>query len=85
MPVLLRAVACDACWDDAVHFPGRELGQIDAEMTVEQLSLVPRLISPTDECRTAHFGVCPAKRASDDSSLLLAIWRQHRQTVEGAG
>jgi hypothetical protein len=35
--------------------------------------------NPTDECRITHFDVCPAKRAPDDGSLLLAIWRQRRQ------
>jgi hypothetical protein len=36
-PVPLRTVACDACWDDAVHFPDREPARPDVERVVEQL------------------------------------------------
>lgn len=36
-PVPLRTVACDACWDDAVHFPDREPERPDVELVVEQL------------------------------------------------
>jgi hypothetical protein len=36
-PVPLRTVACDACWDDAVHFPDREPVRPDVELVVEQL------------------------------------------------
>lgn len=35
--VPLRTVACDDCWDDAVHFPDREPEQVDVDLTVEQL------------------------------------------------
>ena len=137
-PVPLRTVACDDCWDNAVHFPDREPEQIDVEWTVEQLRPGPVAdprdgggttckecgaactwhrtergrwlllepggyptdkippgkrwrvagdgtavnlgsANPSDECRITHFDVCPAKRAPDDGSLLLAIWRQRRQ------
>ena len=36
-PVPLRTVACDACWEDAVHFPDREPERIDVELVAEQL------------------------------------------------
>ena len=36
-PVPLRTVACDACWEDAVHFPDREPERIDVEFVLEQL------------------------------------------------
>lgn len=36
-PVPLRTVACDACWDNAVHFPDREPARPDVERVVEQL------------------------------------------------
>ena len=42
--VPLRTVACDDCWDDAVHFPEREPEQIDVELTVEQLRPDPSMI-----------------------------------------
>ncbi|WP_370012525.1 DUF6083 domain-containing protein [Nocardia cyriacigeorgica] len=35
--------------------------------------------NPTDECRITHFDVCPARRAPEDSPLLLAVWRGHRR------
>ncbi|WP_174552591.1 DUF6083 domain-containing protein [Nocardia speluncae] len=36
--------------------------------------------NPTDECRITHFDVCPARRAPEDGTLLLAIWRgNHRE------
>jgi Family of unknown function (DUF6083) len=137
-PVPLRTVACDACWEDAVHFPDREPERIDVGLTAEQLRPGPVTdprdgnasacrdcgaavtwhrttngrwlllepggyptdkippgrrwrvagdgtavnlgsANPTDECQITHFDVCPAKRAPDDSSLLLVIWRQRRQ------
>ncbi len=35
--------------------------------------------NPTDECRITHFDVCPAKRAPEDGTLLLAVWRENRR------
>lgn len=40
-PVPLRTVACDACWDDAVHFPDREPEPPNVELVVEQLRSAP--------------------------------------------
>lgn len=138
-PVPLHTVACDACWDDAVHFPDREPQRLDLAPVLEQLRAArvadPKegsattckdcdascswhrtergrwlllepgdyptdkippgkrwrvagdgtavnlgSASPTDECRITHFDVCPAKPAPEDSSLLLALWRQRRRT-----
>jgi Family of unknown function (DUF6083) len=41
--VPLRTVACDACWDDAVHFPDREPEIPNVELVVEQLKAAPVL------------------------------------------
>jgi hypothetical protein len=38
-PVPLRTVACDACWDEAVHFPDREPERLDVELTMAQLKV----------------------------------------------
>ena len=44
-PVPLRTVACDACWDDAVHFPDREPERPDVELVVEQLKAVAVVVT----------------------------------------
>jgi hypothetical protein len=71
-PVLLRAVACDACWDDAVHFPDREPGQIDVELTVEPLRPGPAA-DPRDEGGTTCHELrrCMSLASHRARSLLL--------------
>jgi hypothetical protein len=72
-PVLLRTVVCDACWDGAVHFPDREPGQIDVELTVEQLRPGPASIRearagpPVTNCGA----VCPWHRFERGRWVLL--------------
>ena len=40
-PVPLRTVACDACWDVAVHFPDRDSEPPDVELVMEKLRSAP--------------------------------------------
>src|ERR1700726_1103938 len=53
-PVPLRTVACDACWDDAVHFPDREPERIDVALAVEQLRPGP-VVDPREEIGRASW------------------------------
>jgi hypothetical protein len=72
-PVPLRTVACDACWDDAVHFPGRESEQIDVELTLEQLRPGP-VTDPRDGGGTTSHdcgAACSWHRAECGRWLLL--------------
>lgn len=35
--------------------------------------------NPTDECRITHFDVCPTRRAPEDGTFLLSVWRANRR------
>ncbi|MGR6998678.1 DUF6083 domain-containing protein [Yinghuangia aomiensis] len=55
------------------HIPVGKRWRIAGDGTA--VNLGPSL--PADTCRISHFDVCPSRPAPADSSVLLALWRQH--------